>query len=152
MAATVSLVFTLCWIPALTSLCVLSFSNPSQKQGHILQVMSTVLVISNCSANPFIYVLVSHRFRRHFMELVCCAGVSNTKVYPAPRGKRASSRLPPVQIQLVSLADCQKLSSAVEAPGLTCSSSKSCLGGRRWISNLELLHKSQLCLLPKSQQ
>lgn len=102
---TVSVVFALCWIPALTSLCILSYSNPSHKQDLILHIVSSVLIISNCSANPFIYVLVSHRFRRHFMELVCCVGASNTKVHPAIRGKDLSSA-PPVQIQLVSLADC----------------------------------------------
>ena len=105
MVMTVSVVFAVCWIPALMSLCVLSYSIVSQKHVYALHVLSTVLVVSNCTANPFIYLLVSHRFRRHFKELVCCVGASNNKVYPATRGKGLSSA-PPVEIQLVSLADC----------------------------------------------
>ena len=103
---TVSVVFFICWIPALTSLCVLSFHSVSQKQGYALNVVSTILVLFNCTANPFIYVLVSHRFRRHFKELVCCVRASsNAKVYPTTEGKDSGS-VQPVQIRLVSLADC----------------------------------------------
>jgi len=105
MVVTVSVVFALCWIPALTSLCILSYSSPSVRHSYALHVLSTILVVFNCTANPFIYVFTSHRFRRHFMELVSCVGASNTKVYPATQGKDLSSA-PPVQIQLVSLADC----------------------------------------------
>ena len=106
MVMTVSVVFFICWIPALTSLCVLSFHSVSQKQGYALHVVSTILVLFNCTANPFIYVLVSHRFRRHFKELVCCLGASSkAKVYPTTQGKDSGS-VQPVQIRLVSLADC----------------------------------------------
>ncbi|XP_073245032.1 galanin receptor 2a-like [Porites lutea] len=106
MVMTVSVVFFICWIPALTSLCVLSFHSVAQKQGYALHAVSTILVLFNCAANPFIYVVVSHRFRRHFKELVCCVGASsNAKVYPTTQGKDSGS-VQPVQIRLVSLADC----------------------------------------------
>lgn len=84
MVFTVSVVFALCRIPALT-MYVVSYFSPSQDYSDVLHIISVVLVTLNSSTNPFIYALVNRRFRQHIKELVCCVGACRkNEVDPIP--------------------------------------------------------------------
>ncbi|XP_078346709.1 tachykinin-like peptides receptor 86C [Oculina patagonica] len=101
MVVTVSAVFALCRIPALT-MYVVSYFSPSQDYSDVLHIISVVLVTLNSSVNPFIYALVNQRFRQHIKELICCLGACrNNDVDPIIGGEdnnRKLSNAPPVQV------------------------------------------------------
>lgn len=100
MVVTVSVVFAVCRIPALT-MYVVSYFSPSQDYSDVLHIISVVLVTMNSSVNPFIYALVNQRFRQHIKELICCLGACRNNVDPIIGGQdinRNNNNATPVQV------------------------------------------------------
>lgn len=81
MVVTVSVIFALCRMPALT-MYVASYFSSSQHNRNVLRIIYVALVTSNSAINPFIYAIVNQRFRQHIKELVCCVGTCRNKVNP----------------------------------------------------------------------
>ena len=79
MVVTVSVIFTLCRLPALT-MYVVSYFSPSQDYSDVMHILSVALVTLNSAINPFIYALVNQRFRQHIKELICCFGACRKNV------------------------------------------------------------------------
>ena len=111
MVVTVSVTFTLCRLPALT-MYVVSYFSPSQDYSDVLHILSVAMVTLNSAINPFIYVLVNQRFRRHIKELICCAGACKNNVIDVSPGvtggqdgKRTTTPVQLMELQQVSQAD-----------------------------------------------
>lgn len=79
MVVTVSVIFALCRLPALTMYLV-SYFSPSQDYSDVLHIISVTLVTLNSAINPFIYALVNQRFRQHIKELICCVGACRNNI------------------------------------------------------------------------
>ena len=68
LVVTVSVIYSICWIPVLVVYVFSSFS--AQQLYSAVHTTSIVLVTLNSAINPVLYSLQSDRFRRHMLALL----------------------------------------------------------------------------------
>ena len=71
MVLSVSVIYGLCWLPHLT-IYTLNYFSSSFNYSDITHISAIVVVASNSSVNPFIYVFVNKRFRSKIKTLLRC--------------------------------------------------------------------------------
>ena len=91
---TVSVVYSICWIPNLAAYVISSFSK--QQLNSAVNTTSIVLVTLNSAINPVLYSWQSDRFRRHMLALLPF-GCSTRQCRVSP-GNATSKASRPVQI------------------------------------------------------
>lgn len=79
MVLSVSVMYTLCWIPELTIFNLAAFA-PHLLQGNLAYPASVAMVSVNSAFNPVLYSLLNNQFRHHLKRLLCCRRRDNIRV------------------------------------------------------------------------
>lgn len=70
-AITVSVIFGVCWLTQSVSY-VLMFHIRAHVFGNVIYVASTTMIMVNSAINPFVYALLSQRFRKKIKAMLSC--------------------------------------------------------------------------------
>lgn len=70
-AITVSVIFGVCWLTQSVSY-VLMFHIRAHVFGNVIYVASTTMIMVNSAINPFVYALLSQRFRKKVKAMLSC--------------------------------------------------------------------------------
>lgn len=82
MAVTVSIIFSICWFTD-ALMYLLSYYSTANPPGKVTYDIGFILVLFNSAVNPYIYALISQRFREKFKRMLCCT-VGDSRVDVAP--------------------------------------------------------------------
>ncbi|XP_068669948.1 neuropeptide Y receptor type 6-like isoform X1 [Montipora foliosa] len=89
-AITVSVIFGVCWLAQSISY-VLMFHIRTHVFGNVMYVVCTTMIMVNSAINPFIYALLSQRFRKKIKEMMTCTVIcvgAIYKLYPKRKSRR----------------------------------------------------------------
>lgn len=73
-AITVSVIFGVCWLAQSISYVVM-FHIRTHVFGNVSYVVCTTMIMVNSAINPFIYALLSQRFRKRIKAMISCSGI-----------------------------------------------------------------------------
>ena len=73
-AITVSVIFGVCWLAQSISYVVM-FHIRTHVFGNVSYVVCTTMIMVNSAINPFIYALLSQRFRTRIKAMISCSGI-----------------------------------------------------------------------------
>ncbi|XP_020905365.1 thyrotropin-releasing hormone receptor-like [Exaiptasia diaphana] len=82
MVLTVSVIYTLSWVPELTIFVVAAYA-PSLMDSTVIYPASVAMVTLNSAVNPIIYTLHGERFRYFLKKLVCCCTKGKDELRPS---------------------------------------------------------------------
>lgn len=80
MAITFSAIFGICW--GTNSIVYTLKYVASYDIAHIVLIVVDTMVLFNSAVNPFVYALLSQRFKEKMKRMICCSCYSAGKVQP----------------------------------------------------------------------
>lgn len=105
MVVIVSVIFSICWFTDTLMFLLSNYSTANSKSDAIWAI-GFIMVLFSSAANPFVYALISQRFREKMRRMLCFRGLRSTmEVHPsneAPNIQPANSTTTTQWIQLAS--------------------------------------------------
>ena len=77
MVVTVSAIFGICWLTDATIYILNYISSP---YSDVTLAIATMMILLNSAVNPFVYALLSQRFRAKIKGMICCNCHSSNKI------------------------------------------------------------------------
>lgn len=77
MVLVVSIIFSICWFTD-TVMFLLSNYSTTNNPSDAVWAIGFIMVLFSSAANPFVYALISQRFREKIKRMLCCKGLLST--------------------------------------------------------------------------
>ena len=80
MVVTVSIIFSICWM-ADAVIFLLSYHSTTSSPSDVTWAIAAVAILFNSAVNPFVYGLISQRFREKIKGMIRCTFLSSNKIH-----------------------------------------------------------------------